>query len=139
MTPRARGGWGGAEGASGQFPGIVRIAWRGRVLASGFVPGATMRYNQKTPRALGFVFDGIGRDGSLISGLSEPLGALLAYVGLRLLVGQEGGLLPPQVMGVLFGAVAGIMVYISLDELLPTGGPTGGGTTAFWAFWPGWP
>jgi ZIP family zinc transporter len=79
-----------------------------------------MRYNQKTPRALGFVFDGIGRDGSLIIGLSEPLGALLAYVRLRLLVGQEGGLLPPQVMGVLFGAVAGIMVYISLDELLPT-------------------
>jgi len=57
---------------------------------------------------------------SLISGLSEPLGALLAYVGLRLLVGKDGGLLPPQVMGVLFGAVAGIMVYISLDELLPT-------------------
>jgi ZIP family zinc transporter len=57
---------------------------------------------------------------SLISGLSEPLGAILAYVGLRLLVGDETGLIPPQVMGVLFGAVAGIMVYISLDELLPT-------------------
>jgi ZIP family zinc transporter len=57
---------------------------------------------------------------SLISGLSEPLGALLAYVGLRLLVGKDSGLLPSQVMGVLFGAVAGIMIYISLDELLPT-------------------
>ena len=29
-------------------------------------------------------------------------------------------MIPPQVMGVLFGGVAGIMVYISLDELLPT-------------------
>ena len=29
-------------------------------------------------------------------------------------------MVPPQVMGVLFGLVAGIMVYISLDQLLPT-------------------
>lgn len=29
-------------------------------------------------------------------------------------------MLPPQLMGILFGGVAGIMVYISLDELLPT-------------------
>jgi ZIP family zinc transporter len=28
--------------------------------------------------------------------------------------------MPPQVTGVLFAGVAGIMVYISLDELLPT-------------------
>jgi ZIP family zinc transporter len=28
--------------------------------------------------------------------------------------------MPPQIMGILFAAVAGIMVYISLDELLPT-------------------
>ena len=26
----------------------------------------------------------------------------------------------PQLMGILFGSVAGIMVYISLDQLLPT-------------------
>jgi ZIP family zinc transporter len=32
--------------------------------------------------------------------------------------GNEG--FPSQVMGILFGAIAGIMVYISLDELLPT-------------------
>ena len=29
-------------------------------------------------------------------------------------------MIPHQVMGILFGGVAGIMVYISLDELLPT-------------------
>jgi len=28
--------------------------------------------------------------------------------------------IPSEIMGILFGGVAGIMVYISLDELLPT-------------------
>jgi ZIP family zinc transporter len=44
---------------------------------------------------------------------------LIAYAGLLFFVG-EGAVIPPQVMGVLFGGVAGIMVYISLDELLST-------------------
>jgi ZIP family zinc transporter len=57
---------------------------------------------------------------SLFSGLAEPVGAGVAYVVLRVLVGGETGVIPPQVMGILFGGVAGIMVYISLDELLPT-------------------
>lgn len=56
---------------------------------------------------------------SFLSGLAEPVGALVAYFVLRLLVGTENGM-PPQVMGILFAGVAGIMVYISLDELLPT-------------------
>ena len=57
---------------------------------------------------------------SLLSGLAEPVGAGVAYLALRFFVGGESGGIPPQVMGVLFGGVAGIMVYISLDELLPT-------------------
>lgn len=57
---------------------------------------------------------------SLLSGLAEPAGAVVAYIALRLLVGDGSTAIPPQVMGVLFGGVAGIMVYISLDELLPT-------------------
>lgn len=57
---------------------------------------------------------------SFLSGLSEPVGALLAYVVIRFFVGDESGAIPPQIMGILFGGVAGIMVYISLDELLPT-------------------
>jgi ZIP family zinc transporter len=57
---------------------------------------------------------------SLLSGLAEPVGAIIAYVILRLIVGGSGTGVPPQLMGVLFGGVAGIMVYISLDELLPT-------------------
>jgi len=57
---------------------------------------------------------------SLLSGLSEPAGALVAYAALRLLVGGPSDVFPPQIMGVLFAAIAGIMVYISVDELLPT-------------------
>jgi ZIP family zinc transporter len=57
---------------------------------------------------------------SLLSGLAEPVGALVAYLVIRLVAGGEAVVVPPEVMGVLFGAVAGIMVYISLDELLPT-------------------
>ena len=57
---------------------------------------------------------------SLLSGLAEPAGALVAYAALRLLVGGPLGVIPPQIMGLLFAAIAGIMVYISVDELLPT-------------------
>jgi len=57
---------------------------------------------------------------SFLSGLAEPVGAVIAYVALRIFVGDDSGGIPPQVMGYLFGGVAGIMVYISLDELLPT-------------------
>ncbi len=57
---------------------------------------------------------------SFLSGLAEPVGAGIAYLALRVMVGAESGGIPSQVMGILFGGVAGIMVYISLDELLPT-------------------
>ena len=57
---------------------------------------------------------------SVLSGLAEPVGAVAAYLIIRLLVGGPSGVIPPQLMGVFFGGVAGIMVYISLDELLPT-------------------
>jgi ZIP family zinc transporter len=57
---------------------------------------------------------------SLLSGLSEPVGALIAYLALILVLGGTGAEVPQWLMGVLFAGVAGIMVYISLDELLPT-------------------
>lgn len=56
---------------------------------------------------------------SLLSGLAEPVGALLAWGLIYVFLGS-GGAVPPQITGVLFAGVAGIMVYISLDELLPT-------------------
>ncbi len=55
---------------------------------------------------------------SFLSGLAEPVGALIAY-GLLLLFFRETGV-PQQITGILFAGVAGVMVYISLDELLPT-------------------
>lgn len=57
---------------------------------------------------------------SVLSGLAEPVGAGFGYLGLRLILGGEAAALPSPVTGVLFAGVAGIMVYISLDELLPT-------------------
>lgn len=57
---------------------------------------------------------------SALSGLAEPVGAAVGYLAIRTLVGGSNGAVPPEVMGVLFGGVAGIMVSISLDELLPT-------------------
>lgn len=50
---------------------------------------------------------------SFLSGLSEPVGALVGYL---ILMPFINGLL----FGVIFAAVAGIMVFISLDVLLPT-------------------
>ena len=50
---------------------------------------------------------------SFLSGLSEPVGALIGYFLLRRWFNDI-------TLGVVFAAVAGIMVYISLDELLPT-------------------
>jgi zinc transporter, ZIP family len=56
---------------------------------------------------------------SLLSGLAEPAGAGVAYLAFTICSGKGVMAIPPQVMGVLFAAVAGVMVYISLDELLP--------------------
>lgn len=49
---------------------------------------------------------------SFLSGLSEPVGAILAYFILM-------PFLNDIIFGIIFVAVAGIMVFISLDELLP--------------------
>lgn len=56
---------------------------------------------------------------SLLSGLAEVVGAGIAYLAMRIFVADSADI-PSQVMGILFAGVAGIMVYISLDELLPT-------------------
>jgi len=50
---------------------------------------------------------------SALSGLSEPVGALIGYLFLRSFFNEI-------TFGIMFGIVAGIMVFISLDELLPT-------------------
>lgn len=50
---------------------------------------------------------------SFLSGLSEPAGALLAYLFLM-------HYWTPAINGIVLSAVSGIMVFISLDELLPS-------------------
>jgi ZIP family zinc transporter len=50
---------------------------------------------------------------SLLSGVSEPVGALIGYFLLRQFFNDV-------TFGIVFASVAGIMVYISLDKLLPT-------------------
>ncbi len=50
---------------------------------------------------------------SFLSGLSEPVGAILAFLVLM-------PFLNDLVFGLIFASVAGIMVFISFDELLPT-------------------
>lgn len=49
---------------------------------------------------------------SFLSGLSEPVGALIGYLVLM-------PFFTPVVFGVMFAGVGGIMVFISLDQLLP--------------------
>ena len=56
---------------------------------------------------------------SLASGLAEPLGALSAWAVIFLVLGGRWPAAASPFAGILFGGVAGIMVYISLDELLP--------------------
>jgi ZIP family zinc transporter len=50
---------------------------------------------------------------SFASGLSEPIGAVIGYLILLPFMNE-------MVYGILFAVVAGIMVFISLDELLPS-------------------
>lgn len=49
---------------------------------------------------------------SFLSGLAEPVGAVIGYLLLRPFLNEV-------VMGMIFSAVGGIMVFISIDELLP--------------------
>lgn len=49
---------------------------------------------------------------SFLSGLSEPVGALVGWLLLMPIMSDT-------VFGIIFASVAGIMVFISLDELLP--------------------
>ena len=49
---------------------------------------------------------------SFLSGLAEPIGALLGWLILIPIMSD-------MVYGIIFAGVAGIMVFISIDELLP--------------------
>ncbi|MEM5986052.1 zinc transporter ZupT [Corynebacterium hesseae] len=53
-----------------------------------------------------------------VSGLAEPVGAIIGFALLMPFIG-------PMTFGISFAVIAGIMVFISLDELLPTAEETG--------------
>lgn len=63
-------------------------------------------YYATKSRAKAFIY-------SSLSGLAEPVGAVLGYFILKNFISDAA-------FGLVFASVAGIMVYISLDELLPT-------------------
>ncbi|ALC05805.1 Zinc transporter ZupT [Corynebacterium deserti GIMN1.010] len=60
-----------------------------------------------------------------LSGLAEPAGALIGFLVLMPFLG-------PEAMGICFAAVAGVMVFISVDELLPTAISSGKHHTAIY-------
>jgi ZIP family zinc transporter len=62
---------------------------------------------------------------SFLSGVSEPVGAIVGYTILKPFFTEN-------VFGLLFASVAGIMVFISLDELLPTAREYGTGHLAIY-------
>ena len=62
---------------------------------------------------------------SLLSGLAEPAGALIAWALLT-------PFLTPTLMGCTLAAVAGIMVFISIDELMPAAREYGEAHTAIY-------
>lgn len=62
---------------------------------------------------------------SALSGLAEPVGALIGFLLLRRFLHEA-------VFGVLFAVIAGIMVYVALDELLPTAHEYGEGHHVIW-------
>jgi ZIP family zinc transporter len=67
---------------------------------------------------------------SFLSGLAEPLGAIFGYLLFRNLFGE-------LFFGIIFALVAGIMVFISLDELLPAAQKYGHHHTAIYGVFSG--
>ncbi|QEN04741.1 zinc transporter ZupT [Thiospirochaeta perfilievii] len=74
-------------------------------IPEGLAVSAPIFYATKS-RKKAFIF-------SFLSGLAEPIGALVGYFILRPFFTET-------TFGIIFASVAGIMIYISLDELLPT-------------------
>ncbi|HIH23952.1 TPA: zinc transporter ZupT [Candidatus Woesearchaeota archaeon] len=64
---------------------------------------------------------------SFLSGVTEPIGALVGYFLLR-------PFFSPTMFGIVFGVVAGIMVYLSVDELLPAAREWGDHHVSIWGF-----
>ena len=67
---------------------------------------------------------------SFVAGLAEPAGALIGFFLLQAFLG-------PVAMGMVFASIAGIMVFVSLDKLVPTAVATGRHHTAVYGLFAG--
>ncbi|MCX7908856.1 MAG: zinc transporter ZupT [Ignavibacteria bacterium] len=91
---------------SDPFLGVsIAIAIAIHNVPEGIVVSVPIYYATKSKKKA-FVF-------SFLSGFAEPIGAIVGYILLK-------SFLSPFLFGIMFSFVAGIMVFISLDELLPT-------------------
>lgn len=54
---------------------------------------------------------------ALLSGVAEPVGALIGWLALR---STADGDISPTAYGVVFGLVGGMMTYLCFHELIPT-------------------
>lgn len=67
---------------------------------------------------------------TLLSALAEPAGAGLAFLVLRPFISD-------MLLGSLFGVVSGIMIYIAVEELIPSSRQYGHDRSALWATFAG--
>ena len=67
---------------------------------------------------------------TFLSGIAEPIGALLAFLFLKPFISNS-------LLGAVFGIVAGIMLYIAIEELLPSSRQYGYGKQASTAIFAG--
>lgn len=64
---------------------------------------------------------------ALLSGLAEPVGAAIGFLVLMPFISET-------MLSLVFAFIAGIMVYISVDELLPAAEQSGEHHFAIWGF-----
>ena len=67
---------------------------------------------------------------TFLSSISEPIGALMAFLVLRPFINDVS-------LGIIFGVISGIMLYIAIEELLPSSRDYGYPRLALWAAFAG--
>ena len=67
---------------------------------------------------------------TFLSSISEPIGALMAFLVLRPFINDV-------TLGIIFGIISGIMLYIAIEELLPSSRDYGYPRLALWAAFAG--
>ena len=84
--------------------GAIAVAIAIHNIPEGIVTSVPIYYSTGNKKKAFFI--------SFLSGITEPLGAVIGYVLLR-------PFLNDTMYGIIFGIISGIMVYISIEELIP--------------------